>query len=197
FWCTQLEIAASPSACQKTPVKRDVGALISGAGGGYIEIKAATPSAIGSNRSIWMQQELSLMQSNDYTAISYPYGKGCEFDFFENTPSTATSNSHEWVGPTTSGWANLTQNNGVVDGNLHTYGFLWIPTTKGGGTGTITRYLDGVQYATLSYSAGSSPTASPGSWSSGTAAGSLMGCESTNPLMGFNIILTANATTGE
>lgn len=200
FWCDQLEIASSASACQITSVTRDIGTLFDGSKGGYIEIYAATDLSVNLTKTVWIEQEIGLFQSMDVPKPAYT--EACEFDFFENlTSASTTSNSHQWNGPYNSSpstnWATLTQSNGVADSGYHKYGFLWIPTTKGGGTGTVTRYLDGVQYAILTYGASASPTATPGTWA-GAMGASMFVCEksmATEPLMGFNLIMATGVNT--
>lgn len=114
-------------------------------GGFYCEIKFAMnpcssgSDAVGSWPIYW------------FAPISFLTGNATlftELDGFELFSGGNTLAIHDWntgVNPATSSVnGNVTWNGGPSDTGFHTYGTLWQTATQGGGTGSVTRYFDGV-----------------------------------------------------
>jgi hypothetical protein len=81
-----------------------------------------------------------------------------EIDSFEWLNCQSVAAVHDWSG---SGVLNCTNSDAVLtytpDSNPHVYGMLFITTTSGGGTGTISHYIDNVLQNTLTYTTSGKP----------------------------------------
>ena len=153
--------------------------------GGYKEATisfnpALAPAAGGNSNwpSFWWNDIQGSMLLNAVAKFSDPCSFN-ELDFFEDVPTASAGspnpsfNSHYWINPIYGGTANLTSaNNSSSAAQMGTPNFatnqvqigcLVIPTTKGGGTGTIMRFIDGIHQPAfdVTYSSSGSPEYSP------------------------------------
>ena len=116
--------------------------------GAYFEAKFAfDPTLTSSNFPSWWawNKEIPLNSANNtpysgarYTELDFfEYIGGPEFTDWDYTSTTAHIKNNN---------TNIGLPGGINWNQMHTYGCLWVPQSKNGGTGLIQRYFDGVHY---------------------------------------------------
>lgn len=129
----------------------------------------ATPYPRPGWPAFWAHDRGLLLAQTNLTAYH-----GAEIDFWEAYPSEngTTSNLmtvHDWTVTNGTFGTSITNSNNNVGGNLgspdftqlNTYGCLWIPASKNGGTGLLQRYFNGVHVSALDISYSATGPASP------------------------------------
>lgn len=143
--------------------------------------------------AFWLWDKSILLKEAD--SLSYGGAHYTEFDVFEATPNGGGGSVEaqyvdwDWYQP--SGTTTQKRNTNyalavpTIDAGFHTYGLLWVPMVKNGGTGLIQRYVDGVLISAgnVTYT---STTASP-TPNGGYATGWMAGADSST--QGFSVNL--------
>jgi hypothetical protein len=135
-------------------------------GGFYIEVEmqldpAYCSSGSNANQAFW----LDLPQGVAGSAISTTFN---EIDIAERINCTTFGTIHQWSANGSGTQSAICSNSSAQGGNNNTgfspgsgfnkYGLLIIPSTSGGGTGTIKWYYNDILQVTVTYSSGSVPS---------------------------------------